>query len=158
MEYLARVKIVSFKDRQGKPVKMTGLFPIDLLQQEKLKKLKPNEIVSNNVKHFRKKNHSDQAHAILHFLWENWHGPNSYPSLENFRGRISNSLGYSEPSTDRCQCGRFHIKAKSWSYEVGQDEFMEGLYHPLIEFAGAYLDMSRDELIEASIESSHNNK
>ena len=38
MEYLARVKIVSFKDRQGKPVKMTGLFPIDLLQQEKLKK------------------------------------------------------------------------------------------------------------------------
>ena len=141
MEILAKVKKITFTLQGGEKVDLFGFFPVSRQQSEKMKRIKPDEVVTVSYKRFRKKNKLDQAFAVVNFLWHNWRDEGHYPNVSVFRDFISLHLGYSYPVYN---CGNVVMIPKTWSFKTGEDEFNDGLYNPLIDFTCDYMQMDRD--------------
>jgi hypothetical protein len=156
MEFLAKVKTTTFKTPSGGIECRSGLFPTDIVQSEKFKKAKQNEIYVVTAKKPRTKNYLDQCFAILNLLYDNWRDE-KVENMRVFRQMINIIIGNYDIVMINDKVEKI---TRSWSYrEMDQSEFMQYVYNPLMDFAVNYMNIESDEnndarskLIQMSLE------
>jgi len=129
-----------------------GFIPADVVSAEKMKKLKDGAEYIISTKRPRKTNIHNQSFAILQLLYDNWRDE-PVENIRIFRQVINIIIGNYDIIMYK---GEIQKITRSWSYnDMDNDEFIKSVYNPLIEFACQYLDMERDILINASIETAN---